>query len=155
MALQLAQSGKRGAGPNLYDLLVDALKNKKSQVPPRIISEWTRSPVFLAWQEELNLLADETASSIKWIEQINKIFSDSKKTIGLPESTKDRLKNKIQGFVKEIPNYEKILISGINHELGFLNRYMIARWVGAYENSQFVEVEVYNTTGENLIQKNA
>ncbi|HCM39735.1 MAG: hypothetical protein A2070_05955 [Bdellovibrionales bacterium GWC1_52_8] len=45
--------------PEMYGLVLDYIKKRKSAVPDRISSEWVRSPVFIASQEELNLLAKE------------------------------------------------------------------------------------------------
>ena len=50
--------------PKLYPLAVDYLKRRKSQVPERLLSEWVKSPGFLASQEEVNLIT-KVRSNIK------------------------------------------------------------------------------------------
>jgi tetratricopeptide (TPR) repeat protein len=58
----------QGKSENLYKLAVQFLK-KQGDTPVRVASEWVRSPVFLANQDEINLLFDEkdSASSLnKW-----------------------------------------------------------------------------------------
>lgn len=48
----------------LYPLAVDFLK-KRGKTPARISSEWVRSPVFIANQDGVNLLFDESESNSK------------------------------------------------------------------------------------------
>lgn len=49
----------RSQGKALYPEAISFLARKDSGVPVRVGSEWMRSPVFIASQQELNLLADE------------------------------------------------------------------------------------------------
>jgi len=53
---------KNGETVDLYRSAIDFLK-KKSEIPEHVATEWLRSPVFLASQGELNLIASEGRSS--------------------------------------------------------------------------------------------
>ncbi|MEK7692084.1 MAG: hypothetical protein AAB425_13805 [Bdellovibrionota bacterium] len=53
-------SPREAAPSGLYPIAAGYLKNTKSAVPLRIASEWTRSPLFLARQDALNLLFRES-----------------------------------------------------------------------------------------------
>ena len=55
----LSVSNETENKPNLYQVAVDHLKKRKSAVPERVASELVRSPVFIASQQELNLIAKE------------------------------------------------------------------------------------------------
>jgi hypothetical protein len=58
----LSQWKNSGKSDNLYKLAVQFLK-KQGEAPVRVASEWVRSPVFLANQDEINLLFDEKDSA--------------------------------------------------------------------------------------------
>ncbi|MBY0470932.1 hypothetical protein K2X30_07150 [bacterium] len=49
---------------DLYKMAVNFLK-KKSDVPPRIGTQWIRSPIFISHQEEINLMFDEKEAVLK------------------------------------------------------------------------------------------
>src|SRR5581483_11132653 len=53
-----AQAEVDGKRRNLYQLAVEFLK-KQGKTPERVASEWVRSPLMIADQDEVNLLFDE------------------------------------------------------------------------------------------------
>jgi hypothetical protein len=64
----LAHWRNSGKSDNLYKLAIQFLK-KEGETPVRVASEWVRSPIFLANQDEINLLFDEKDSAVglnKW-----------------------------------------------------------------------------------------
>ena len=145
------KAGKGGV--SLYTELTNVLSGKKSELPPQIISEWVRSPIFLAWQQEINLVFDEIEMSQKFEVLLDQGIRSLEKKQKISDSISKDLNGRVQRFLQGVPELQKALTAGVEHELGFLNRYMISRWVDSYENSQFVEVEIYNATGEKILQK--
>ncbi len=148
------QQEKKGI-PNdsLYPSLTEALRTKKTSIPFRILTEWSRSPVFLGWQAEINLLEDEKQNIERLMPYIDEEYANMKKKYSIPSSVPQELKKILRTFSQGISQTQKSLISGINHELAFLNHSMTTKWIGAYENSQLVEVEIFNATGETLLRK--
>jgi tetratricopeptide (TPR) repeat protein len=139
--------GRTKSGKSLYTLLTEAISTRKAnEVPFRIVSEWARSAVFISWQQEMNLLFDEkkiAAQSINLIHQKDEI----------PSRYKAAISTIIRSFQNEIPALQTGLINGINHELNFLSRYMIAQWVRSYDNLQLLEVELYDSAATSMLNK--
>ena len=52
------KAGKNGDIKNIYKLIPGFLKGK-SGIPDKVGTEWIRSPIFIANQDEINLLYDE------------------------------------------------------------------------------------------------
>lgn len=57
-----------GIGRDLYSEAIKYLK-RQSEVPSRVGSEWIRSSVFIANQDEINLIFDESESIDRWESQ--------------------------------------------------------------------------------------
>jgi hypothetical protein len=56
---------KQDNAPDLYETLAKFLKRQPVDVPDRIASEWIRSPLFIASQDEVNLYFDEKDAAPK------------------------------------------------------------------------------------------
>lgn len=135
------------AGPAaLYPLAISYLKGSK-KVPEALASEWVRSPVFIAEQQELNLSFDE--------DQIAKDLVVAVEKASKAESQKLRttFKGLVANFVKKLPETQKSIIDKINQELASRNNSMIAGLVEAFETAQLIEVEIYNQAGEDMIHR--
>lgn len=49
----------------LYSSLIQYIQGEETSIPPQILSDWSRSPVFLSDQEEMNIALDESVRSKK------------------------------------------------------------------------------------------
>ncbi len=192
---------------SLYKLAVNFLQDPEQNKfnPPRMIAnEWLRSPIFIASQEEINLLLDTQSGLSKLIrgflkdsesKQEELIVSIRKKArelsqqaagyrgksrtkrvsgssateweVGMDELRRDLTtlrnrrigsqlwRNLLADLQKRIPASSQALISKINEDLARRNNRMIQRIVRVAQNTQFVEVEIFNGAGEDMIWRNA
>lgn len=88
---------------SLYDLMIDALKKKKTDLPDKVLTEWLKTPVFIANQREINLIIDENTSSKKIIQMAS---SEIKKEGELITLKAQDLMNQIKTFRSRQTTYQ-------------------------------------------------
>jgi tetratricopeptide (TPR) repeat protein len=130
----------------LYPLVVKYLQGDKG-VPDPLASEWVRSPVFIALQQELNLSFDEKHLADELVSAADKVSKTE------TQKLKTTFKGIVAEFVKKLPNTQTGLVEKINKELATRNNVMIAGLVEAFETAQLIEVEIYNQAGEDMVRK--
>lgn len=102
---------------DLYPYAVSFLK-KQSQVPDKVGTEWVRSPLFIAMQEEINLLLDEKDAAVK----LSRSGATAQRSLGVEILAMSRaLKPKIKGTRASIGPDEP-LPSGLRAELRKMRR---------------------------------
>lgn len=147
---------------DLYQITLNAILKKPmdrtQRVPKNVVSEWVRSPLFKAGQLQINQLIEERSIIPSLVKELMEISSLPK--IGnskLEKSSIDRLrigvKSILLDFLKQTTTQESQVIAAINHELGFINRYLISLWLEAFENGQLIEVESLSKAGETIVRK--
>ncbi|MGZ3687918.1 MAG: hypothetical protein ACXVBW_06450, partial [Bdellovibrionota bacterium] len=139
------------ASANLYPYVVYYLK-KHSGLPHNLASEWIRSPTFIAEQQEMNLFFDEAQTSDALGREIAAI---TKAPATRNQKLLSKFRELLARFSTTIPGLQRTLLSKINDEFVLRNYEMLGQLVESFENSQLVEVEIYNSAGESLIKKNS
>lgn len=135
------------AQADIYHVLMRQMK-KQEKVPVRIATEWTRSPVFLQNQEEINVTYDER-DVIKGL--IPKLLSYQKSHRKLQL---DEFVTRMNREVEEGKTREKVLIANINIDLINRSQAMLMAVADAWDNSQLIEVETYNKVGDKMMADN-
>jgi tetratricopeptide (TPR) repeat protein len=170
---------------------------KQSTTPPKIISEWIKSPIFIVRQTEINELIDQpkridlfSNKSQAEREQLTKDFIDnSKQFVKELKVAKLRLKpgqdlnpdwgsrhrelkkkirelsrffraqkiwkNISKNYVSRIPKIRTSLVNKINKELKVRNAALLVRLEEIRENSNLIEIEIYQGASRDMIWKNA
>ena len=163
----LVRTNPQDPGTDLYRMTTQFLleakgmrlsrKTRKGRPPLNVLSEWVRSPIFLTSQQEINLLLDEKSASHKLLQGLAQLIKAdahlAPKTRALQERLHRAIYEIVRAFSSSIASTQQSLIGQINHELSFLNRYMVAQWLDNFKNSQLLEVEIFNMTGERLTNK--
>jgi hypothetical protein len=135
-----------------YKILVDYLKTKTTaQAPQPIVTEWIRSPVFVANQIEINLLFDERDT----VNYLMRGLARTRFKARQRQQAAGALQGTLAKFVKELPALEPPLIERINVDLKARTQIMLAQMNSALENSQLIEIEVFNAAGNDMIMENA
>lgn len=130
---------KKASDTALYTQLVKYLETEKSRVPKPVLSEWLRSPVFVSYQEEINLLFDEQKASENFTKKLKEEFvklrelyqkmankvksglADAKEARKKGEQIDDSFKTDLEDFKRfrrtfthykdSLPSFKKILAS--------------------------------------------
>lgn len=137
------------ASSNLYPKVAEYLE-KKSGVPDKIATEWLRSPLFQANQEELNLIFDEKVSLRKLAQAAVKFAKNNPKKVAYLRP----LSQMLQASNAQLPGLEKFLVAQINSDLSVRTRQMLLSLVENMENSQLVEADVYTFVGDKILADN-
>lgn len=173
-------SGRDREAP-LYPAAVEFLKNRKVRgVPDRVGTEWVRSPVFIASQDEINLLFEERNASRRLASQATEqqMILGQELLQALRELRKEDAPSlarvrarytRIQRLQHAAPAWKSILarhldrsrslqtrlLARINEELDSRSETMLAQLEEVAENLQLVEVEIYNGASADIIWQNA
>jgi tetratricopeptide (TPR) repeat protein len=150
-----------GGSTSLYSKALEGTqKNSKSTIPQPIISEWFRSPIITAYQDEINLYFDEQKLAQSIITQlvldaleVSKQKRPSKMSLLRNARATTLINGFLKQFIGQVHPLQKQLVTEINKEIVALNRSMIERWRKAYTNSQLLEVEVFDATGSSIVKK--
>ncbi|HUP57852.1 MAG TPA: hypothetical protein VM598_10400, partial [Bdellovibrionota bacterium] len=135
-----------------YRILTEYLKTKSSEsVPDPVATEWIRSPIFVANQIEINLLFDERDTVNYLLRGLARTRFKSKQR----QRAAMALRGTLQKFVKELPALEPPLVARINDDLLARTRIMMGGMRSSLENSQLIEIEVFNAAGNDMIMENA
>jgi hypothetical protein len=134
---------------NLYPVLVDYMSKKKS-VPDKIATEWLRSPVFQAYQEELNLVLDERQITPEFMSAIAKFYRSTPRKAKFVRSMSDLL----QVDRKASEGLEATLLTRVNSDLRTRTRQMLLALADNMENSQLVVADIYNFVGDKILADN-
>jgi tetratricopeptide (TPR) repeat protein len=135
-----------------YKILVDYLKTKTTaEAPMPIVTEWVRSPVFVSNQIEINLLFDERDTTNYLLRGLSRTRFKSRQR----QQAAGALQGTLAKFVKELPKLEPPLIDRINTDLKARTKIMLTQMNQALENSQLIEIEVFNAAGNDMIMQNA
>jgi hypothetical protein len=183
---------------DFYRLAIAYIKDdRKAGVPHKVAAEWIRSPLFLARQDEVNLIIEErgilgkvgkeavaeyhkmTLELLKFARGIRVALKEAraKAKPGDPVPTKilDDLKVLQKKVVhlnrfraagpiwrammastqKNVAVREKDLIAAINSDLKNLNLRMKHLIDDVMENTQLVEVEIFNGASQDIVWQNA
>jgi tetratricopeptide (TPR) repeat protein len=142
----------KNGGKRKRTLYQDALAfhKKKSSVPPRVAIEWFRSTVFQSTQNEINLTLDEREQTKTLLRQLG-----SMRTLAKANNSAMSLRGVMQNFLKETVTLESRLVERINFDIADTNRRMLSEMGEVIENARLIEVEVFNSAGDELIKKNA
>jgi len=161
----LAEWANKPAGKheNLYQKAVNDLKwlssapkgKALSPVSVFLVPAWVGSAGFLAIQGELNLLLDEVPAQEKLIKSLR----GQAATLRNPKDPYKKAYVYLAGYLEF---YKKILsdmrvkaVAEIDKDLTDLAEQLLLQVADAAENSQFVEVEVLNAAGTDIINENA
>jgi hypothetical protein len=135
-----------------YKILVEYLKTRAStDAPEPVATEWIRSPVFASNQLEINLLFDERDTTNYLLRALTRTRFKSRQR----QQAAMALRGTLAKFVRELPALEPPLIARINQDLKDRSHTMLAQMNSALENSQLVEIEVFNAAGQDMIMENA
>jgi tetratricopeptide (TPR) repeat protein len=138
---------RRRKGPvPLYPTVAEFLGGGKG-VPAVVASEWIRSPLFIAEQQEMNLLFDGAETARKLIAELK----PEPRSAGLKPAL--TLKAVLSRFVQRVPTTQQATLARIESELQSRTVAMIPLIVEAYETAQLIEVEIYNQVGDELTRK--
>ena len=135
------------ANADLYHTLVKQMK-KKEKVPVCVTTEWTRSPVFIQSQEELNVVYDER-DAIKVLAPKLAAYQKAHRRLQLTPFIDRMYKETRDGEARE-----KTLIATINADLVRRSANMLTAIADAWDNSQLIEVETYNKAGDKIMADN-
>ncbi len=135
----------------LYGQVANYLK-KKSKVPDPVASEWVRSPVFIAYQQEINHVFDEKSAVFGLVKHLDLTLSGTRDKA--MKKAKLALRDAGSNYARQIPALQDALIRQVNLDLAERNRQMLALLGEAAENSQLIEAEIYNAAGEDMIAAN-
>ena len=141
---------QRSAPIDYYSILLKYLSKKASGVPMNLALEWLRSPRFIAQQDEINLLFDESHAANQLVMSVTKRAGGAKKN---ERVFLLNLRNALLALIKSVPRVQQKLIMRINAELLWRNYAMIGSLVESFENSQLLEAEVLRAMGENVLNK--
>ncbi|HUP57465.1 MAG TPA: hypothetical protein VM598_08440, partial [Bdellovibrionota bacterium] len=132
----------------LYPLAIAHLNGKlqPGTVPERVATEWLRSPVFLALQDEVNLIYAEKEAAAEMSEEIR--------------DRKDRLAWTAwpvlnAAFEKSSSSRQLELVARIDRELAAISSRMLSQLKQVAENSKMIKVEIYNGASHDIIWQNA
>lgn len=110
---------------NWYQLALEFLQ-KKSQVPPNVVSEWIRGPGFITRQEEINLLIKEKEYAAKLqkagaselsamatqilahIQKVRPKVISTMETLKADDTLPENLKRELISLRKEINHYDRL-----------------------------------------------
>ena len=136
---------------NLYGQVLAYLR-KKSTVPDPVASEWVRSPVFIAYQQEINHVLDERIAVNGLVKHLNQTLPTTQdKSM---KKAKVALRDAASNYFRQIPALQEALVRQVNLDLSERNRQMLGLLGEAAENSQLIEAEIYNSAGEDMITAN-
>ena len=173
----------RSNGSPLYPLAVASLRDGKKVVPDRVASEWMRSPLFIANQGGINLIFEENRAAnamgamgqkeqalqakmlLKATQDLRKKFPrDKNDWIQLQSqvahyrrlaSAAPIWRNILGGYLRGVVGVRARLVDEIEQELTQLNARMLHQLVEVAENSDLIEVEIYDGASEDIIWQNA
>jgi hypothetical protein len=139
-----------GAPParSLYEQLVQGLKTRRN-VPDRVLTEWLRSPLFLASQDELNLLLDEKTAQLELPGKLARVIAEKKNKKW--HQAEAELLALLQSSGATIAPREERLIASINHDLDVRTRQMKVSLYEVLSNLRLLEAEIYNSMSEKMI----
>jgi tetratricopeptide (TPR) repeat protein len=130
---------------SLYPSIVKYLQGEKG-VPEAIASEWIRSPVFIAEQQELNLSFEEEKA-------VTEILSTGEESSKEQKKYWPALSKPLKEFSEKLPDTRKAVIAKIDAELTARNNSMLTELSESYETAQLIEVEVMNKAGEAMVRQ--
>lgn len=123
-----------------------------SKAPSKVGAEWIRSPVFMANQQEINLLLDEKEVIRQVYESLKPVITSSPKSTRREANLK--LYKTVGKFARAIPEVQHRLVTQINRDLGLRNAEMFDVLKTALENAQLISVEVFDAAGQDIIVGN-
>ncbi len=145
--------------PYLYSLTINELKQSgrpkqagKPAVPEKLVFEWVNSSILLTHQLELNLVIDEQAALKKLLLQVQ---AQHKRAGSGYKPAYLALRDLLNSFSREIPSIQAARVQAVEKALTDLNRAMLAQLTETGENIQFVDVEVLNAAGDDIIRENS
>ena len=167
----LAQLDRWLGTRDFYASVVDYLRKKKSNsgVPERVLSEWTRSPVFISDQGELNSLVDEKLALAK----MSRLGSIETKKLSADIVASNRpsrenvllyRKYRYAGAAwravlaaqeRNALVLKKNLVSEISRDLAARSVRMFSQLQEIVDNNQLIEVEIYSGASQDMIWQNA
>ena len=128
-----------------YDLLVSSLR-KKASVPNVVLLEWLRSPEFRAVQGEANAVFAERRLAYNLIaERLN----SEKGSFWVKE-----WKSPLVEFYKNTKGSQKELGARLNKTLKSANKRIAAGIGRLIENTQLLEIEIFDAAGEDMVWRN-
>lgn len=181
---------KQGKAPDLYRVLVDHLQGK-NKIPDTVAGEWARSPLFIAAQEEINLIRDEQDLTPKLlslisgekrgikareyeIAQLHKQVRKPANAMDLEGKRKAReaLRNRVTILAarkQALSVWEKMLtrphgefkslegraVARIQDDFERRNEQMFKNLLYVNENTQLVEIEIFDGAAEDIVWQNA
>ena len=145
---------QRAAPVNLYEATIAYIKQKNhSDLPTQVGSEFLRSPVLIANQQEINLIFDEKTAIRRYF---GLLANMKEKLPSRPQQQgAQALRNTLTKFFSEAGAIEQNLVAQINGDLAQRAAQMVRGLNGSVENIQLVEIEIYNSAGEDMIMENA
>jgi tetratricopeptide (TPR) repeat protein len=148
------EQSHKNAAPELYESVVAYIKDKKgSALPSQVGSELLRSPVLVADQQEINLLFDERSAIKKYVGLLAKMKDDMPSRA--QQTGSQALRNTMLKFSADSGHVQTDLVAQINTDLAQRANLMVKQLNASVENIQLVEIEIYNSAGEDMILENA
>jgi hypothetical protein len=133
---------------DLYPMVAAYLR-KKVRIPEKIANEWLRSPVFIANQEELNLLFDERQTAKVLVQRVSRKFSG--KGAQKWQRAAAELRGVVNHFLMESQVAETTLVRAINNDLQLRTMRMFRTLIDLAQSVELLEAEIYNALGEKVI----
>jgi hypothetical protein len=152
---------------SLFSYAVDFLNGKPTGVPELVIGEWVRSPFFISHKKMVDLLIESSKTISDLMLQAGERLENETSKLGSEEEvdTDDKLKrlqksievlgNQLITYEDSIPEKRKLLEADIEKELTSLNHLLDKKLTAAYDNSEFIEVEVMEAASQDLVWRNA
>lgn len=145
--LQRWKASTSAKSRDIYPLLASYIK-KEIRIPDRIATAWLRSPVFIANQEEVNLILRER----ELIPQVQKALgSRAKRRDPRWTTARKAMETQMATLASTSRERETQLLREINEDLVARMVRMADLLSGVHENIQLVEAELYNALGERII----
>ncbi|MBI4404321.1 MAG: hypothetical protein HY537_09185 [Deltaproteobacteria bacterium] len=131
---------ERSKKQDLYALAVNFV-NKKHMLPSPVAAEWLRSPLFLAGQEEINLILDER----QMLETLLKRLIPLLDIKGKAAAAHYLVEEQKHGHLRE-----SALISQLNRDLSIISTKMFSRLRERWTDGRMIEIEILSKAGDEM-----
>ncbi len=128
-----------------YKVMVQALR-KKETVPSVVLLEWLRNPEFRAVQQEANSLFTEKRLAFQ--------LHSERLSVGKNAAWAKEWKAPIASFYKTIKGRQTDVATRLNKVLKTVNKRLAANVGRLIENTQLLEIEIFDAAGEDMVWRN-
>jgi len=137
---------------NLYEEMLSALSTRKETVPAHVLTEWVRSPVFSAYQEEVNLIHKERESLVDvfdGVKTVNRSLASDQSVVAGAKLAHVELTK----YRKRLTSLESRAVAKIQSALTGINLFMIEHLKDRISNLMLLRAEILGDLGNKNLGK--